>query len=208
MTSQPPAPDEKAALRAKMLERRSEMAPARRRAAEAQATDALIRMLESPVTKARKAGRRPIIGAYLALGSELSVDGLLRRLSDADVALAYPLCLPGRAMEFYVGRDASAQLPDMLKGRQAHVFSPDEAEAMGACVQPSELAALVVPMLAFDSERYRLGMGGGYYDRYLPRLPGSVQAIGLAFDEQCVAKLPRGPFDAALSMVVTPTRVV
>jgi 5-formyltetrahydrofolate cyclo-ligase len=63
-------------------------------------------------------------------------------------------------------------------------------------------------MLAFDSDCWRLGYGGGFYDRTLAGLRGggrSVTAIGIAFDGQLVDKVPVGPFDVALDAVLTPS---
>ena len=64
---------------------------------------------------------------------------------------------------------------------------------------------LLVPLLAFDAAGWRLGYGGGYYDRTLQRLRAlkPVTAIGLAFDEQRVPAVPHGPFDQRLDWIVT-----
>jgi 5-formyltetrahydrofolate cyclo-ligase len=64
---------------------------------------------------------------------------------------------------------------------------------------------LIVPMLAFNAEGYRLGYGGGFYDRTLAalRAAGPVVAIGLAFAAQRVASLPLEPTDQPLDAIVT-----
>jgi 5-formyltetrahydrofolate cyclo-ligase len=64
---------------------------------------------------------------------------------------------------------------------------------------------LIVPMLAFDGEGYRLGYGGGFYDRTLARLRAikPVVAVGAAFAGQEVARVPRGPHDEPLDWIVT-----
>lgn len=64
---------------------------------------------------------------------------------------------------------------------------------------------LIVPMLAFDRRGFRLGYGGGFYDRTLSELrrgPGCF-AIGFGFAAQEVDHVPSGPLDAALDMIVT-----
>jgi 5-formyltetrahydrofolate cyclo-ligase len=72
----------------------------------------------------------------------------------------------------------------------------------GAWVVPS---VLIVPMLAFDARGYRLGYGGGFYDRTLQglRAAGPVVAIGFAFAGQEVGNVPVDGFDQRLDMVVT-----
>ncbi len=64
-----------------------------------------------------------------------------------------------------------------------------------------------VPLLAFDVRGYRLGYGGGYYDRTLAALP-RARAVGYGFDLQQVDAVPRGPFDVKLTAIVTETGAV
>ena len=76
----------------------------------------------------------------------------------------------------------------------------------GAWVVPQ---VLIVPLLAFDARGYRLGYGGGFYDRTLQglRAAGPVVAIGFAFAAQEVAMVPIDGFDQRLDMVVTESGV-
>ncbi|MBC58150.1 MAG: 5-formyltetrahydrofolate cyclo-ligase [Confluentimicrobium sp.] len=64
---------------------------------------------------------------------------------------------------------------------------------------------LIVPLLAFDRRGYRLGYGGGYYDRTLQalRASGPVLAIGFAYAAQEMAEVPTEDTDQPLDMVVT-----
>ncbi len=70
-----------------------------------------------------------------------------------------------------------------------------------------DLATLVlVPGLAFDLQGYRLGWGGGYYDRALPQLAGSTLRVGLAYEFQVFSSLPYEEGDEKVDCVVTETR--
>jgi 5-formyltetrahydrofolate cyclo-ligase len=73
-----------------------------------------------------------------------------------------------------------------------------------------EPAVLIVPLLAFDRRGYRLGYGGGFYDRTLEglRAQGTVLAIGFAFAAQEVAEVPRDGTDQRLDMIVTESGVI
>jgi 5-formyltetrahydrofolate cyclo-ligase len=71
----------------------------------------------------------------------------------------------------------------------------------------TELDLVIVPALAFDPEGYRLGYGAGFYDRSLPRFPGS-RTVGVAFDFQLLMELPRGEHDVPVEVVVTDRRVI
>ena len=76
----------------------------------------------------------------------------------------------------------------------------------GAWVEPQ---VLIVPLLAFDARGYRLGYGGGFYDRTLEglRAKGPVLAVGFAFAAQEVAEVPIDATDQRLDAVVTETGV-
>ena len=64
---------------------------------------------------------------------------------------------------------------------------------------------LLVPMLAFDRRGYRLGYGGGFYDRTMARLreTSDILSVGLAFSGQVRDDLPVGPHDMRLDWIVT-----
>ncbi len=74
--------------------------------------------------------------------------------------------------------------------------------AEGAWVEP---AVLIVPLLAFDARGYRLGYGGGFYDRTLAGLRArhNVVAVGFAFAAQEVPQVPIDGYDQPLDAVVT-----
>ena len=69
-------------------------------------------------------------------------------------------------------------------------------------VQPD---VLLVPMLAFDRKGYRLGYGGGFYDRTLAKLRAlkKVAAIGVAYAAQEVDEVPHGEYDQPLDWIMT-----
>jgi 5-formyltetrahydrofolate cyclo-ligase len=66
---------------------------------------------------------------------------------------------------------------------------------------------VVVPGVAFSQDGHRLGRGGGHYDATLAQMPRAVR-LGVAFEAQLVAELPREPHDAPLDAVVTESRVL
>lgn len=68
----------------------------------------------------------------------------------------------------------------------------------------------IVPGVGFDQSGTRLGRGAGFYDRALVQLRsvGSVVAVGIGFDVQIVASLPRDEWDQHMDLVVSETRLV
>lgn len=87
---------------------------------------------------------------------------------------------------------------DLVQGAFKVLTPPPEAPE----VEPN---ILLVPLLAFDPDGYRLGYGGGFYDRTLAKLKAKAHtiAVGVAYAVQEVPMVPRGPFDHPLDFIVT-----
>jgi len=113
-------------------------------------------------------------------------------------------------------------LPVMVGRAQPLVFRqwhPDmemESGGFGIPVPPETMDEvipdlLLVPFLAFDNEGYRLGYGGGYYDRTLAKLRAhnaDLLAVGVAYGAQKTDKLPREATDQPLDLVVTEKEMI
>jgi len=65
---------------------------------------------------------------------------------------------------------------------------------------------VAVPAAVWAEDGHRLGYGGGYYDRFLARLPGAVR-VGLGLEVQVVPEVPHGPDDLPVDVLVTDTEV-
>lgn len=70
-------------------------------------------------------------------------------------------------------------------------------------LNPKELDLIIVPGVAFDREGQRLGRGGGYFDRFLEKLPPQVPRIGLAFRFQLLKKIPWESHDQPVTRLIT-----
>ncbi|AYN24664.1 5-formyltetrahydrofolate cyclo-ligase [Buchnera aphidicola] len=72
----------------------------------------------------------------------------------------------------------------------------------------SNLDLIIVPLVAFDHKGVRLGMGGGFYDRFLMHWKTKkFIPIGIAYDFQRVNYIPRQPWDVSLPIVLTPNKI-
>lgn len=67
---------------------------------------------------------------------------------------------------------------------------------------------LLVPALAFDRRGFRLGFGGGYYDRFLTRLTHPHLRVGLAYDFQIAERLPAEPWDMPVQRIITQDTII
>jgi 5-formyltetrahydrofolate cyclo-ligase len=70
-------------------------------------------------------------------------------------------------------------------------------------VEMHELTCALIPGMAFDTDGFRLGRGGGFYDCFLSQAPSTLPRIGLMFGCQQVPQVPREPHDQALPGVIT-----
>lgn len=70
-----------------------------------------------------------------------------------------------------------------------------------------ELDIIVTPCVAFDSEKYRIGYGKGYYDRFFAKGAGGTK-IGVCFSENLVDNMPRDEFDIPVDMVITDEKII
>lgn len=75
-------------------------------------------------------------------------------------------------------------------------------------VQPSLLDLVIVPALMVDKKGYRLGYGGGFYDRFIEKLRSDTLTIGLAFEFQIFDSIPKESHDAQLNYVITEKRII
>ena len=75
-------------------------------------------------------------------------------------------------------------------------------------VRAPEPEVIILPALAFDRRGYRLGFGGGYYDRFLPTLGHAPLLVGPAYAFQVLHSIPVEPWDRPVEMIVTPESIL
>lgn len=133
---------------------------------------------------------------YFAKGSEVDLSSLAETALGRGKRVAYPRCGGEGKMEFY----KISSLSELEKGSFGIMEPPADAPFYG-----EDGAICFVPALAFDSEGFRLGWGGGYYDRYLAGFGGTK--VGVAYDICVADKLPRGKYDIKTDYIITESKV-
>ena len=126
------------------------------------------------------------VASYLAPTEEFDPSALDQHARDQGKTVVYPRIVDNR-LQFH------CWLPGEPIERVAGVRQPSNAHAM---VLPGQLDLILVPLVGADGEGIRLGMGGGFYDRFLT----STKAVrlGVGFSCQRVDKLPRESHDQRL----------
>ncbi len=98
-------------------------------------------------------------------------------------------------------------LEDEFEQRRCGVREP----VSGRPIPGDEIDLILIPALAYDAAGFRLGRGGGFYDRFLaqPTLrQGGVRLCGVAFDQQIVDEVPHEAHDAIVDAIVTDRRLI
>ena len=135
-----------------------------------------------------------IVAGYLPIGSEISPVPVMERLAERGRDLCVPVVTGNRRP---LGFRQWIPSGDLIKADHGI-----PVPSSGAWLRPD---IMIVPLLAFDAEGYRLGYGGGYYDLTLEFLRGTGRpsAIGFAYAAQQTDRVPTEAFDQRLDMVVT-----
>lgn len=133
------------------------------------------------------------IFCYVAMGGEIDVTELFRQAWKAGKRVAVPKCGKSGQMD---AREITS-----LSSLSAGWYGILEPEEGAPVVPPEEIGLAVVPCLACDRHGYRLGYGGGYYDRYLPKI-GGVSAV-LCRESLLLDEMPKEPFDCRMDWVIT-----
>ncbi|TKB25738.1 5-formyltetrahydrofolate cyclo-ligase [Desulfopila sp. IMCC35006] len=98
------------------------------------------------------------------------------------------------------------RLTDLVPG-YCNIPEPKDELCTTALVAPEEIETILLPGSVFDERGGRFGYGGGYYDRFLAKVPTAAR-IGLAFELQIIEKAPLQDHDELLDLVVTEKRVI
>ncbi|MCR4759133.1 MAG: 5-formyltetrahydrofolate cyclo-ligase [Oscillospiraceae bacterium] len=174
-------------LRAAMMKKRRAMSVSARAAADRAIAEAV---LQHPVYQAAKQ-----VFAYVSMPHEVGTGRILEAVLADGKLLGLPVCEPDCCgMQFY----RLKALSELKAGAYRIPVPPVSGDRL---LVPDENTLVIVPMLAFDAEGYRLGAGGGYYDRFLAANP--VQTVGICYADCRLTQLPHDDYDRKLSCCVT-----
>lgn len=135
-----------------------------------------------------------MILTYVSVNDEPDTLGLIHAAFANGKKVAVPKCTEGNNMDFYFIKSAD----DLIKGKYG-LLEPDVKKCKKA--SPTEKSLCVVPALSFDAEGYRLGKGGGYYDRFLKDFKG--RSAGFCYNSFLRLSLPKEAFDVPVDIIVT-----
>jgi len=141
-----------------------------------------------------------VVSGFWPMGDEIDPRPLLLACAAQGCILALPVVL-GRGRPLLFRRWAPGEVLEPAG------FGTSVPPATAPEVEPD---LLIVPLLAFDRALYRLGYGGGYYDRTLEGLRARrrIRAIGIGYDGQEVPAVPHDHHDQRLDAIATERRLI
>lgn len=178
----------KEALRSTFRVRRSALSKEERARADLRIAS---RLLELP-----EVVRADCVFTYLSFGSEVDTRFVITQCWEMGKLVCLPRCAAGYTLTWHAVED----LDHLVRSR----FGMEEPAAGAPQAQPagSVYSVALVPGLAFDRRGFRLGYGGGYYDRFLPAFSGV--SIGLCRSDLLSDELPSlSEYDYPVDLVVT-----
>lgn len=144
---------------------------------------------------------------YMPVRNEVDVLLLLSEAWSRNMTVLLPRCRRDRAGIMDI---AQVHGLDDLSVGLFNIMEPCEDRCPGLGPEEWDLDMAVIPGLAFDQRGYRLGYGGGYYDRFLPRAAETKKTVlaGLCFSFQLVEALPADDWDTPMNLICTEDQLV
>jgi 5-formyltetrahydrofolate cyclo-ligase len=181
---------EKRAVRTRVRAERDGLPPAERERASLAIADSVL-----PLPEVRTASTAMVFSSF---GSEVDTGPIVGGLLERGVAIALPRVEGGELV-------AIAFLPgDALVEAALGMLQP----AGDRVVALNEIDVAVTPGVAFDRAGYRVGYGGGFYDRFFASARPDLAKVGVCFAMQLVDRVPHGAWDVPVDVVVTEREVV
>ena len=140
------------------------------------------------------------VAAYVSVGNEPGTGPLIDALQTSGRRVLLPRLLPDNDLDWsvYAG-------PSSLQRARRGVLEPD-GELLGVDAV-ARADVVLVPGLAVDAEGYRLGRGGGSYDRALGRVPAGTLTCVLLYDGELRQEVPVEPHDRPVTAAATPSGI-
>ncbi len=144
-----------------------------------------------------------IIMSYINMGNEIITKDLIKKGLQEKKRIIVPIT------DKKLKRLKLSELKDFDKELEKSTYGILEPkQEYIRHVEESILDIVIVPGLVFDQGGYRIGYGGGYYDRLIERLNKATILIGLALDCQLIDRIPNEDFDKRVTYIITESKII
>ena len=137
--------------------------------------------------------KNKIVGGYYPVNFEMDDLQILKELENKGFKISLPIIKKNNEMDFYLWSSNN-----LLFTNKYGIPEPENT----TLVKPD---IIFVPMVAFDQRLFRIGYGGGYYDRYIEKISRvkNLIKIGIAHSSQKIKKIPNNKHDKKLDIIIT-----
>ncbi len=137
--------------------------------------------------------KKKIIGGYYPINYEMNILHILKDLENQSIKISLPITRQNNGMDFYKWSST-----DILILNNFGIPEPQKNEKVIPDI-------LLIPLVSFDKNLFRIGYGGGFYDRYIEKISKikEVLKIGIAHSCQKVNKIPFDKYDKKLDVIIT-----
>lgn len=178
---------EKATLRKEMLAKLAEVNPEKRKEIEQKLLDNLL------TTELWKNAQT--IGIYLSFGNEWETRGIIEEAWKQGKQVTIPKTIPEtKEMKFY-------QIDNYSQVQKGHFDIEEPIIDRTTFIEKHKIDLLIVPGVVFSADGYRVGFGGGYYDRFLTDFIHPT--ISLVWSEQLIQTVPTNKYDLPVQYILT-----
>lgn len=153
------------------------------------------RKMQAELTKLHCYQAAEYIMLYMAMQDEVQLDELIAMVLKDGKKAVIPLVTGAGLMEAVELSDMADLVPDKYGIKTV-------SEEKQRLIAPDKIDLIIVPGVAFDKAGHRLGMGGGFYDRFMLRASRAVRAA-LAYDCQLLAAVPAEVHDLTVDYIIT-----
>ncbi|WP_342472601.1 5-formyltetrahydrofolate cyclo-ligase [Metasolibacillus sp. FSL H7-0170] len=137
------------------------------------------------------------IAVTISTKPEVDTIAIIEALWQQGKTVAVPKCHPKtREMTFYA-------IEGFFQLETVYMDLREPIPTITELIERDTIDAIIVPGIVFDKKGYRIGYGGGYYDRYLPGYQGTL--LALAFSEQLAEHVPTEAHDVPVHTIITET---
>ncbi len=174
----------------------------RRRSLTAEERQEKSRLIAEKLLADERIGSARTVLGFFSMKDEVEMEDILRRLLDMGKRVALPLVTGPGLMEAVELKSFADLVPGDFN-------IPTVREEAREIIKPEDLDCILVPAVAFSEAGYRLGMGGGFYDRYLIRA-ARASRLAVVFDCQIFPEegFPREAYDQQVNSVFTETNIL
>lgn len=141
-----------------------------------------------------------VIFIYVGMDTEINTTNIINKLLDMGKRVAVPKVLPENK------EMVALEIKSLLDLNESGAFGILEPDITKKNIG-DEIDLIVLPGLAFDKRGYRIGYGGGFYDRFLD-IHNKVKRVSLCYNFQIIENVPEEDFDERVDTIITEDKVI